>query len=368
MLKLLDRMLVRNYLKAYLICLVSLLSLFIVVDMFTNLDDFTQGHKGLATVLRHIGVYYSYKIAQVFDRLCEAIVLLAAMFTVAWIQRNNELLPVLSAGVSTRRMVVPVLLGACGMLGLTIANQELVLPRVDNYILENRRDLEGTHDIPVTGAFESNGTHIKGESANRNRQVVRGFMCVIPDKNSRDNITRMEAREARYIPPGDGPETGGWLLIGTQPQTLDDVPCPENLHQICEGKFFLKTQEVDFEAVTRQRNWWMFMSTWRLYQEMYKTDPMRLASVAVLFHMRLTRPALGMILVFLGLSVILRDQNRNVFISTGLCLILCAVFFLAGFFCKHLGDHEYLSPALSAWLPVLIFGPLSFVMVDAIHT
>src|SRR5438105_1298690 len=141
MLKLLDRMLIRSYVKAYLICLVSLLSLFIVVDLFTNLDDFTHGHRGLGSVLKHIGIYYSYKTAQVFDRLCEAIVLMAAMFTVAWIQRNNELLPVLSAGVSTRRLVRPVLCAACAMVGLSIANQELVLPRVDNYILENRRDL-----------------------------------------------------------------------------------------------------------------------------------------------------------------------------------------------------------------------------------
>jgi lipopolysaccharide export system permease protein len=368
MLKLLDRMLVRNYVKAYLICLVSLLSLFIVVDLFTNLDDFTQGHRGLASVLKHIGIYYSYKVAQVFDRLCEAIVLMAAMFTVAWIQRNNELLPVLSAGVSTRRMVRPVLLAACAMVGLSIANQEFVLPRVDNYILENRRDLEGKHDIPVTGSFESNSTHIMGRTANRSLQTVKDFQCVIPDKNSRDSITIMEAREARYIPPGAEPNTGGWMLIGTRPENLDDSPCPENLRKVHNGRFFLKTHEVDFETVTRQRNWWMFMSTWRLYHEMYRTDPQRLASVAVLFHMRLTRPALGLILVFLGLSVILRDQNRNVFISTGLCLILCAAFFLAGFFCKHLGDHEYLSPAFAAWLPVLLFGPVSFVMFDAIHT
>jgi lipopolysaccharide export system permease protein len=369
MLKLLDRMLVRNYMKAYLICLVSLLSLFIVVDLFTNLDDFTQGHKDFWSVAKHIGLYYTYKTAQVFDRLCEAIILMAAMFTVAWIQRNNELLPVLSAGVSTRRMVRAVLLCACAMVGLAILNQELVLPHVDNYVIENRRDPDGKHDIPANGAFDlSNGTFIKGEWANRAMLSVKGFVCVIPDKNSRDSITRMEAREARYVPPGDGPNTGGWLLIGTKPDNLEDAPCPSNLKKLVNGKFFLKTLEVDFEALTRQRNWWMFRDTYALYQEMYKTDPQHLAGVAVLFHMRLTRPALGMILVLLGLSVILRDQNRNVFISTGLCLMLCAVFFLAGFFCKHLGDHEYLSPALAAWLPVLAFGPLSFVMFDAIHT
>jgi lipopolysaccharide export system permease protein len=70
----------------------------------------------------------------------------------------------------------------------------------------------------------------------------------------------------------------------------------------------------------------------------------------------------------MGLSVILRDQNRNVFVSTGLCLVLCAVFFGACFACKHLGDNEFLSPALAAWLPVLGFGPLAFVLFDAVHT
>ena len=84
--------------------------------------------------------------------------------------------------------------------------------------------------------------------------------------------------------------------------------------------------------------------------------------------MRLTRPILGLLLVFMGLSVILRDQNRNVYISTALCLVLCGLFFGACFACKHLGDNEYLSPALAAWLPVLVFGPLAFVLFDAIHT
>ena len=97
-------------------------------------------------------------------------------------------------------------------------------------------------------------------------------------------------------------------------------------------------------------------------------DTNKLASVAVLFHMRLTRPILGMVLVLLGLSVILRDQNSNIFVSAGLCLGLCALFFASCFTCQSLGNYEYLSPALAAWLPVLVFGPLSLVMFDAIHT
>jgi lipopolysaccharide export system permease protein len=365
--KLLDRMLVRNYLKSYLICLVSLLSLYVVLDLFTNLDNFTEGQKSFSKVFSHIATYYTYKVPMVFDRLCEAIVLLAAMFTVAWIQRNNELLPVLSAGVSTRRMILPVLVSACAMVGLGIANQEFVLPHVDNYALENRSDLEGKKDISVSGGYDSNGVQIPaGGTANRSQLLVRGFHCVLPD--GAGGIDHLEAKEAHYVAANDSPRSGGWLLVGTKPLEVDNWQQTGILEMITPGKFFLKTNELDFEYITRQRNWWMVRSTWDLFKELAKADPTRVASVAVLFHMRLTRPILGMILVFLGLSVILRDQNRNVFISTGMCLILCGLFFASSIIFKHLGEHEYISPALAAWMPVLNFGPLSFVLFDAIHT
>lgn len=368
MLTLLDRSLIRSYVKSYLICLVSIISLYIIVDLFTNLEDFSQGRKGLGEIVHAIGVYYSYKVMEVFDQLCEGIILVAAMFTVAWVQRNNELLPVLSAGVSTRRMVRPVLLSAFAMLTLAVANQEFVLPNVDSFVIDNKQNMDGKKDVLVNGGYASDGMHITGKRANRSLQTVFDFLCVIPDRANQQSITRLEAKEARYVPAGDGPRSGGWLLTDTRPPTLENWTRTDVLEPILRGKFFLYTSEVDFEDLIRQKNWWRFMSTPRLYDEMNRPGNSKLASLAVLFHMRLTRPLLGLLLVFLGLSTILRDQNRHVFISAGLCLILCAVFFLTSFFCKHLGDHEYFAPALSAWLPVIIFGPLSFVMFDAIHT
>jgi lipopolysaccharide export system permease protein len=109
-------------------------------------------------------------------------------------------------------------------------------------------------------------------------------------------------------------------------------------------------------------------STARLYQELQEPETSRLGAMAVQFQMRLTRPILGLLLVFMGVSMILRDQNRNVIISAGSCLVLCGVFFAVGYCAKMLGDNDILSPALSAWAPVLLFGPFAFVLFDAVHT
>ncbi|HYV39975.1 MAG TPA: LptF/LptG family permease [Gemmataceae bacterium] len=376
----LDRLMVFSYVKSYIICLVSLLGLYIVVDLFMNVDAFAHANEGLKAFVKHLATYYAARSTTIFDRLSEMIVLLAAMFTIAWVQRNNELLPQLSAGISTHRVVRPVLFAACGMITLATLNQELLIPQLSHILSLNRDDPTGERTIRPEAGYEPNGILIWGQLAMRKEMLVQNFQCNIKLRASPGTIVNLVAKEARYIPPdADGkPRTGGWMLTGAK-STADIENWPRNdeskkpilevLEQITPTRYFLKTQEVDFDVLTRnQQKWFYLASTWRIFQELGKSEVQRVAPMAVVFHMRLTRPILGMILVFLGLSVILRDQNRNVFISAGLCLGICAAFFAVCFACQQLGDKDIVSPALAAWLPVMIFGPLAFVMFDAIHT
>jgi lipopolysaccharide export system permease protein len=364
-----------NYVKAYLFCLVSLTGLFIVVDLFMNLEDFTAHRKDFESVVKYVGVYYGFKSFQIFDRLCESVILLAGMFTVAWMQRNNELLPLLSAGVSTRRAVFPVLVCASAMLGLAGVNQEFALPNIDIFMIENRTNPDGAKETDVKGAFAMDNIFVSGKTAIKKDFLVKEFVAVIPAAIGRNSITILQAKEARYIPEReDDKRTGGWLLKNTIPAELPNWPTDQEeiLKPLGDGGYFLKTKDVDLDTIVRVKNWFMYLTTWRLLKELDRPGNTQHASLAVVFHTRLTRPVVGLILVLLGLSVILRDQNRNIFISAGLCLMLCIVFFASILACQYLGSNvetsPYVSPALAAWLPVIVFGPISFVMFDAVHT
>jgi lipopolysaccharide export system permease protein len=374
MVKFIDRQLILSFFKAYVVCLVSMLSLYIVVDLFTNLDDFTSKRTALPDVLTQIARYYCFKVPAIFDRLCEVIVLLAATFTIAWMQRNNELLPLLSAGVSTHRIILPIIVSACVMLSLACLNQELLIPQLGDRIMSQKEDPDNQRNVLVNGKFEGTLMHIEGQVANRKEKVIEGFDAVIREGVFR-NMVHLSAREARYIPPGQGPRTGGWLLTDIR-QSAEEIVGDENqeiLEQISEPgdttrQYFLHTKEVDFDAVTRSDSWYQLAATHRLFEELKRTDSPRQSQIAVLFHMRLTRPILGILLVVMGLATILRDQNRNVFLSAGMCLVLCGMFFLALFLCRSLGDHTYLTPPLAAWVPVIFFGPFAFVLLDLVHT
>jgi lipopolysaccharide export system permease protein len=370
MIKILDRQLIFNYVKSYLVCLFSLMSLFVIVDLFTNLDNFWESQKSFDRLLSFIGVYYASKVTVIFDRLSEAIVLMAAMFTVAWMQRNNEILPLLSAGVSTRRIVRPVLFAACAMVVVAVLNQELILPTIDPDLVENRGDANGEKEMAVKGGYESNGIHISGKRAFKKDLTIKDFAVVFPNTPEFEGLPVLQAKEAKYRPAGmHGRPFGGWEMFGVEPAQINDLQRRDHLlENPVPGKYFLRINDVDFRTATRPKNWAIFVPTLNLLDELGRIDHNKLASVAVLFHSRLARPLLGVLLVLMGLSIILRDQNRNVFISTGLCLLLCATFFLSCMGCKYLGDHEHLAPVIAAWLPVLVFGPLSFVMFDAVHT
>ena len=358
-----DWLLIKGYFKSYAICLISLLTLYVVVDLFMHLDDFTGHHaRGLGDVTRRIGYYYGFRMPQFFDRMCEAVVLLAAMFTVAVMQRNNEQVPLLSAGVSTRRIVAPVLVCAFLMLGLSVANQELLIPRIADKLGLDRSDPDGIKDTFTRPYYEPNGILLEGDRAVRGKKTIRNFRCLIPDKITGNQI-HISAREAEYQP-----EAGRWALSGSTPVNLDAIPGLLEVTDGAAGRYYLYTRHADFEAMVRNPKWFNMTSTRKLYLELQRPESTRLAAIAVQFHTRLTRPLLGMVLVLLGLSVILRDQNRNVFISSGVCLALCGLFFAAMHACRMLGDNELISPALAAWLPVLGFGPFAVVLFDAVHT
>lgn len=360
----LDRMLVLAYFRSYIIVFASLIGLYVIIDLFTNLDDFA-GRGSFSAMLRHLARYYGPQIAIIFDRLCESIALLAAVFTVSWAQRNNEILPQLSAGISTHRIIRPVLASSLIVLALGPMGQEYVIPKLSDELQVPRDDPNQERPIELRGAYDSTGLHIEGLSGYRKDLRVRGFFVNFAE-SSGASTTDIQAEEAIYMPATDD-RPAGWLLFNTKPEIIPD-PIPPNLTQLGPRRYFLTTREVDFDALTRGSKWYSYASTAKLRDILSRPDPRRMAPVAVLFHMRYTRPLIGFLMVVIGLSIILRDHNRHVLVSAGMCLVMGAIFHGAVYGCKYLGENDLLSAPLAAWLPAIIFGGYALASYDAIQT
>ena len=80
-------------------------------------------------------------------------------------------------------------------------------------------------------------------------------------------------------------------------------------------------------------------------------------------HVRFTEVLNNLVMLLLGLPFIL-SRERNIKASASLCLAVVATFYCFIYLCRYLG----LPPTLAAWLPALVFGPISVVMLDTVKT
>ena len=141
--KIIDRYLLRQFIHVFVICFISLTGLYVVLDAFSHLDDFLRFSEKEGTLLGVLADYYFYKSIGFFERLSGVISLIAAMFTVTWIQRHNELTALMAAGLSRVRIVKPVIIACIALALLTAVGREVIIPRFRAQLSRDARDLSG---------------------------------------------------------------------------------------------------------------------------------------------------------------------------------------------------------------------------------
>ena len=365
MIRIFDRYLIQIFIRAFLICFTSLVGLYIVIDAFSNLDEFSERAHGVTSLLATMGGYYVYRVSLFFDQLAGVITTMSAMFTFSWIQRTNELMPLLTAGVPVRRIIAPVFIAAMAISGLTIVNQEMVIPRIASELLK-RPDDDSVRNVKARYAHDPRGILFNGDECNRQQlKVVPAFITLQPVHGLVDSLLELRAREAEYVAPGMGDPSAGWILRDVTPAKFQ---CSENVLQPLDaGNYFLHTT-ITFDHVLRKQTWFQYSSTRDLIDELRLAQNGPQAEMVVALHTRLTRPLAMITLLFLCLPFVLSGTDRRMVSLVGLSLLVSLAFHMFSQLCHRMGDAEFIGPPLAAWLPVLVFGTLAVGLNDLVKT
>ena len=381
----LDRQRYWAFLKAYVICFIALVGLYVVIDAFSNLDEFSEVSETTVQLFRNMGWYYLIKMSLFYDRLCGIITMMAAIFTVTWMQKNNELIAMLAAGISTRRVIRPVLISAVLVSFVAVLNQELIMPRIAED-LQKPPDDDGVRRVLVTSRDDSNDILISGSGlADRNYRTVLLFNATIPVSVAQE-ILEVQAKQGRYIPPdARSPLSGGWLLHGAKMTTvptgdawkgvlvklttLDGFPLPMYCDKPMPGDIFFLKSDLTFEAVTRNRQWYQFAATPDLVRSLREPyNKPEWSDIEVFLHTRTIRPLASLALLGLSLPLVLGGQGRNMFINLGMSLGTSGLFYATSFMSGYFGSSGAITPALAAWVPLIGFGTFAVARWDTIRT
>src|SRR5438477_11336343 len=103
--KLLDQYVIRNFLLIYFYCIAGFISIWLIFDVSDNISTFIDEHIGLLLVVR----YYATQIPQVLIILLPVSLLLSLLFALGRMSRANEIVSMLTAGVSLPRVLLPLI-------------------------------------------------------------------------------------------------------------------------------------------------------------------------------------------------------------------------------------------------------------------
>ncbi len=373
-----DRYLLRQFASNFIICFVSLAGVYIIFDAFTQLEAFMHVAKG-GQLLKLMAFWYLPRMLYFFYLTSSLLVLMSAMFTMAWIQRHHEMTALMASGISRIRIVMPVLIAALGITLLAIVNREVIIPHFAAQLAMRPSDLQGNVIEELLPQYDNRtDVLIRGRNAILDKMKIENPNFLVPsDKSSLCEYGKQWTAMAAFCQAAKGDHPAGYLL--------DDVIEPKGLVQrpslMLDGRQILITphdrpdwlqpnqafvvSDVTVDELTGNQMLKQFASTGELIRAMRSRSVYFSADIRVLIHARIVQPLLDITLLFLGLPLVVARDNRNVFVAIGACMGIVAVFFLVSIGCQQLGASCLIGAATAAWAPLMLFVPAAAGMSSA---
>ena len=323
--------------------------------------------------------FYGPYMLLLFDWTGAIIALMAFLFTVGWLRRTGELTSTLAAGISHGRLMRPMIIASLAIVAVQMISREFVLPYHRDSLSMKAKDISGSTEQSVKAKYD---------------KISR----VLVDATSMDGRKGV-LNEPSFRLDGDYPGFGDLLLAKSAVWVeanknlpagylLEDVERPLEIDSV-SSVFWQKNPVL----LTSSDQAWLkprqcYYVT-RVHPDLLQTSESasRRASIGelisrvrnpaihsslklqVLLHERFTRPPLDFALIMLGLPLVVNRKGRNLFVMIAAAMMTVMGFFVVKTLASTMGGSGYLvTPAIAAWIPLLVIGPIAYVRLRDVQT
>lgn len=342
--KILDRYILLTFLQALLVSVVFLVGLYLLIHFFTHLKGLEEASTAFAardmSLVSGLCRYYLVNLPEMIVFFGPYAILMAAMYTLHHLSSNNELTPMLAAGISRARILVPLILAtACLTVGLVFL-KEGVVPSVATEMAELNRLMKGKTEtiedrLPLFA--DSSQNVVDCATWDPDRRILNDVHLRSRELPNLLSWTRWVWSKDHWMAHGeDGTATSIAELTDLTP---DDI-----------------VMELNARARTRLSMFQLSRASDRRPESL---------ELKVLFHSHMAYAFSPFILLLLGLPFVMKTRRRGTFLGIGTCLFLSLAFFSCTLVFQRMGAQGvFVTPLLAAWLPVIAFGSLGLVLFE----
>jgi len=364
-LTLFDRYLLWRYWHAYLITFIALMGLFVIIDAFSNVDEFSRDGAKIPQILLNVVQYYSYQGCVFFNAVGGIVTCLASMLVLGTLVKQGELNPVLSAGITTYRIARPMLLGALTINLLLVADQEFLIPSIAHELQLRPGQHAGVHLERIQPAHDySSRILIHSGKSNISARKIVDCDFILPAPHILSEVQTVHAAEAVYERNFSQPEHSCWRLRGALPNYASLKLTPAGREKILPGNSpdeMLVRTLIGFDQVASGQKIFDYLSTRDLIERVRTPAYGSNSSQALgqLIHTRFTKPLLNLLMVLLLIPLVVRRESRSLVASLGLATLASTFMLGSTFAFAYLGTARLIPIDLCGWGPVILCGGLA---------
>ena len=381
--KILDRYIAKNFLIGYLISFAVLIGLRIMIDLFVNIDEFTEApDASIFDILRNIALFYGVQSTIYFRDFAGIITVVAAVFSLSKMTRFNELTAVMASGVSLKRVIMPIIVMALLLSGLLVIDQEILIPRLASLIVRDQDEVQQSKSYPIECLTDDKGSVIYANSYDEATKTMTNPTIILREPVESGiwkTIGWVRADKAVYNDTkhtweffsetqnaeGQTETTGGAIQQFTREK---DSSLLTKKKTAISYKSSLTPQLI---PIRRQERFTSLLSSKQLAELAKGGYVQDRAKLYMQKHSRFTDPLINFIMLMVALPILVCRDNKAMkpaimasFLTTGGC-------FIATFVCKMFATEQifgYIRPDIWVFLPVIIFLPIAILEIDAMKT
>ena len=370
----LDRYLLSLFLKIFLICFTSFVGLFLVVHLFSNLDELAalaEPSGGWANLLRE---FYVPRIAELFEKTSAILVLVSAIFAINMMQKRRELLAIEAGGITPLRAIRPILVAATVIICLNVANREFIIPPLKDRLVRTPQNWldQGKTDMLVQQDTET-GIRFRGKEIVLDEKRIIEPKVQLPSTMRQSN-SQLKAKTASFEAASPDHPAGIRLrevikpvsLAGFSSIVMDERPvvyAPGDVEWLADDEVFIAS-DVSMESAAFGNRLALYRTTPEMMEAVRKPRSWFGNNQRVGLHVRILQPFLDLTLLLLGLPLAMSNPDRNIFVAAGISFAVVGAVSVVTLASQSLGTYNIIQPAaLSAWIPLVVFAPLAVLTV-----
>ncbi|MBW3544616.1 MAG: LptF/LptG family permease [Bacteroidetes bacterium] len=343
--KILDRFILTKFLSAFFFVVAILVTIVCVIDLTEKNDEFIKHNLGLGQILG----YYMAFIPYIANFITPITVFIATVFVTSKMAGHTEIIAILSSGVSFKRMMVPYLIGASIIGGLSFVLTAYVLPNAN----KKRVTFEQTY-IKKPFRFMERNIHMKigpetyAYLESYNNEANIGYRFTLETIRDNQLAEKLTARRLEW-----NADSSRWVLKEWQRREIEEMK--ENFSRGVSMDTTLSISPKDFGSTYHLQETFTLPELEAYIDELKSRGADNIVIYEIEKYVRFMSPFAALILTFIGVIMSSRKSRGGSGLMIAIGFLLAFLYILLFVFAKSIAEAKALSPVIAVWVPNILF-------------